>query len=376
MNNQENIILDATELIAQSDSMKALREEYNAMFSQVTSVLNQMNDGWSENLSNNFVGKIATAQKGFAKICEFLECGEMVAKEAATSFEDINAVMARQISGSFSNLFSNVPLIQPAFNLLNNHDFMNSWLHNKDKFSLYDLQNLDFSDKTSISKIIEQLENVEPEVFNTEYIKNIKGLIDDITHGNFSSDTIDRITDVLPLDKLMQSLGFSADNIAYSLIKDGLKKMIGDGKTLESRSPASLEMFNNIYDAYNNFSEGNYTEACVEYVARLFEGSTKVVAESTVDLTSEFFNDIVDELGLTDIVNESWDNLNNYTINEHGIDLNIFFPEWGKEMSNTWHDMVTNSIDFTVTGIDRISDGIASVENIFDNIPGFLSDLF
>ena len=110
MSGNEKIVLNAAELMTQSESMKTLKDEYDAMFTKVTSILNEMNDGWSENLANNFVGKISTAQKGFSKIVEMLMCGQTVAKEAATSFEDVNAVMARQISGAFSGLFENIDL--------------------------------------------------------------------------------------------------------------------------------------------------------------------------------------------------------------------------------------------------------------------------
>ena len=102
MSGSEHIELDVSTLLAQSGSMKTLKEDYSAMFSKVVSILGEMNNGWSENLSNNFSGKITTAQKGFAKIVEMLECGENTAKEAATSFEDINNIMARQMSGTFA----------------------------------------------------------------------------------------------------------------------------------------------------------------------------------------------------------------------------------------------------------------------------------
>ena len=110
MSESEVIKLDVTTLLTQSASMKSLKEEYNSLFTNVTSILNEMNDGWSENLANNFIGKISTAQKGFAKIVDMLEVGENVAKEAANSFEEVNAVMARQMSGSFAGLFENISL--------------------------------------------------------------------------------------------------------------------------------------------------------------------------------------------------------------------------------------------------------------------------
>ena len=91
MSNQK-IVLDAAELLSQSESLKSLGDEYDAMFTKVTSILNEMNDGWSENLSNNFVGKISTAQKGFAKIVEMLECGQNVAKEICKHVDSYSAL--------------------------------------------------------------------------------------------------------------------------------------------------------------------------------------------------------------------------------------------------------------------------------------------
>lgn len=110
MSSNEKIVIDAQELLSQSESLRQLANDYEALFTKTTSIFHEMNDGWSENLANNFIGKISVAQKSFSKIVEMLGVGESVAKETATSFEDVNAVMARtiaNIAGSLGNIFDN-----------------------------------------------------------------------------------------------------------------------------------------------------------------------------------------------------------------------------------------------------------------------------
>lgn len=110
MSSNEKIVIDAQELLSQSESLRQLANDYEALFTKTTSIFHEMNDGWSENLANNFIGKISVAQKSFSKIVEMLGVGESVAKETATSFEDVNAVMARtiaNIAGAVGNIFDN-----------------------------------------------------------------------------------------------------------------------------------------------------------------------------------------------------------------------------------------------------------------------------
>ena len=79
------IQLTPSELISQSSEMSALQGEYEALFGRVHSTLRSVNDSWSANLSNNFSGKISSAQKSFANMTTLLGQGASVAANSAVS---------------------------------------------------------------------------------------------------------------------------------------------------------------------------------------------------------------------------------------------------------------------------------------------------
>ena len=411
MNNHENIVLNATELIAQSDSMKALREEYNAMFSQVSSVLNQMNDGWSENLANNFTGKIATAQKGFAKIVEMLECGEMVAKEAATSFEDINAVMARQISGGFASIFSEFDIQQAISHIHNIFDINNvlkPWekmqenmpegiMIFSDTNKPVDLSELVVPFENSLTKsmlhfvgpggvlnkdqlkdAINQLANAESGVFGTDYINKAKDIyngIEDVFNGKMTSDVIDGITSVVDMDTVSSVLGFT-DGTALGLLTNSLKKFFGDGENLDSFSPSTIEFADHWQGVLDAYQSGDYIEAGVSGVFRALEGSTKLITESAIDMSVNTITSVTDFLGVTDIMNDSMQHINDVIESGTGIDIIEVLPQIGETISNGYDDVVTHVIDGTVNVIENITDGVAAVGDLFENATGFFGSLF
>ena len=80
------ILLTPEILIAQSAQMQTLGSEFESLFSQVTTVLNGMNDSWSENIATNFVSKILLAQQSFSSIVNMLENGSNAARIGAMSF--------------------------------------------------------------------------------------------------------------------------------------------------------------------------------------------------------------------------------------------------------------------------------------------------
>lgn len=49
-----NIKLTPEELLAQSTEMASIQSEFESLFSQVTSSLNNLNGSWSEALAGNF----------------------------------------------------------------------------------------------------------------------------------------------------------------------------------------------------------------------------------------------------------------------------------------------------------------------------------
>lgn len=94
------IELTPTELLSQSNELSSLAERYESLFSNVSSILNNVNTGWSEVLSNNFEGKINSAQKNFSGIVNALSQGANVASTSANSFENVDSLLAKNINGN------------------------------------------------------------------------------------------------------------------------------------------------------------------------------------------------------------------------------------------------------------------------------------
>lgn len=105
------ILLTPEILIAQSSQMQTLGNEFESLFSQVTTVLHGMNDSWSENIATNFVSKILLAQQSFSSIVNMLENGSAAARVGAMSFA--NGVDMGQILDSVNSndtvAWSNIP---------------------------------------------------------------------------------------------------------------------------------------------------------------------------------------------------------------------------------------------------------------------------
>jgi len=89
-----HIQLTPEELIAQSERMMGLKEQYNTLFQDINGILNTINTSWSENLSNNFSGKLSSAQKSFEKITDLLQIGSDTARNSASGFQSIDQVLA------------------------------------------------------------------------------------------------------------------------------------------------------------------------------------------------------------------------------------------------------------------------------------------
>lgn len=94
------IKLDAAELRNQASEMTALGSEYEHLFSNVSSILHDVNNNWSPNLSNNFSGKISSAQKSFSNVVDMLKFGADAANSSAESFVSIDDTLAQKTKGS------------------------------------------------------------------------------------------------------------------------------------------------------------------------------------------------------------------------------------------------------------------------------------
>lgn len=93
------IILDPETLLAQAGEMQNLTAEYEALFSKVTSTLNDTNNHWSELLAHNFAGKISSAQQSFAGITELLSSGAAAAKNSAATMQSVDQSLFKAFGG-------------------------------------------------------------------------------------------------------------------------------------------------------------------------------------------------------------------------------------------------------------------------------------
>lgn len=101
-----NIKLTPEELLAQSTEMASIQSEFESLFSQVTSSLNNLNGSWSEALAGNFSGKISAAQKSFSAVAEMMANGATAARVSANTFSEPGAVLSLICGGGESGFFS------------------------------------------------------------------------------------------------------------------------------------------------------------------------------------------------------------------------------------------------------------------------------
>lgn len=95
----ETIKLSPEMLISQAAQLSTLSNDFNNLFDSVVSELNTINGNWSKNLANNFAGKIVSAQNGFRSVVDALNNGSEAARICAESFENIDDVLAKMMSG-------------------------------------------------------------------------------------------------------------------------------------------------------------------------------------------------------------------------------------------------------------------------------------
>lgn len=87
-------------LLSQALEMQSLTSEYEALFSKITSSLNDTNNNWSELLANNFSGKISSAQQSFANITALLSSGAQAAKNSAKTLQSMDQSLSKVFGGS------------------------------------------------------------------------------------------------------------------------------------------------------------------------------------------------------------------------------------------------------------------------------------
>ncbi len=93
-------------LLEQSQEMMNLHASYESLFSNITSDLQGVNSSWSDLLSNNFSGKISSAQKSFVGALKMLQNSANKSNYVAETALQFDAAWATRFSGSSSSFFS------------------------------------------------------------------------------------------------------------------------------------------------------------------------------------------------------------------------------------------------------------------------------
>lgn len=82
-------------LEGQAKELENIESDLNSLFSGVSSELKSLNKNWSPNLSNNFSGKITSAQKTFSNLCTDLKNGAVAARTSANTFASVDSELAK-----------------------------------------------------------------------------------------------------------------------------------------------------------------------------------------------------------------------------------------------------------------------------------------
>lgn len=96
------IKIDPSLLMSQSAEMTHLTQEFDSLFSSVSSSLTRMNGQWSKNLANNFTPKILSTRGMFSSLTELLRGGAESAKTSASLFQSLD--LSLEGSGALSGL--------------------------------------------------------------------------------------------------------------------------------------------------------------------------------------------------------------------------------------------------------------------------------
>lgn len=111
-------------LLEQSQEMSSLCSAYENLFGNISTDLNGINESWSDLLSNNFSGKIGSAQKTFSGALTMLQNSAATARSVAETMQEMDNTWASKISGSkadqiLSDLSNNPYFMQVVLNLMN-----------------------------------------------------------------------------------------------------------------------------------------------------------------------------------------------------------------------------------------------------------------
>lgn len=90
-------------LLEQSQELFSLCSAYENLFSNISTDLNGINSSWSDLLSNNFSGKIGSAQKAFTGALSMLQNSANSARSVAETAQEMDTAWASKIGGTMYN---------------------------------------------------------------------------------------------------------------------------------------------------------------------------------------------------------------------------------------------------------------------------------
>lgn len=99
-------------LLEQSQEMASLKAAYESLFNNMSADLQGINSSWSDLLSNNFTGKIASAQKSFVGALNMLQNSASKASLVANAALEMDSAMATKLSGQLMGTMYNPTTLQ------------------------------------------------------------------------------------------------------------------------------------------------------------------------------------------------------------------------------------------------------------------------
>lgn len=310
------IELTPAELLTQSNELNILAQRYESLFSGVSSVLNNANTGWSDFLSNNFEGKINSAQKGFSGIVNALMKGSEVAHTSATSFESVDTLLAKLNLGESTAAAVIGSMISNGGT--NNEEYIGFW--------------------DELRKKYESGQNI------ADYVRDYYEQLPDELKDTFDVDELEFVLDVMEQD----FNEWTTLDVDPSIVEDiakycGLEGIYAKGisKVYDMiMNPENAGTFGELYtgqqwmedEAIRLLSDGNYSEGLKMAatsagigIYAIFYGSFDALTEISTDIVEEGTDAIMEALDyVAEIVPGNTDNTivdNAKTILDYGYDL-------------------------------------------------------
>ena len=198
-------------LEGQAKELENIESDLNSLFSGVSSELKSLNKNWSPNLSNNFSGKITSAQKTFSNLCTDLRNGAVAARTSATTFASVDSQLAKVYGGTTES--------QKVLSEI--YDTAKEEIWESIKQYLKDTYNIDVDNITDVLELLSTDPDKLPD--------SIKDLIKKYLKSNGYENVINSCDTMNDLLKNLQNGNFEeAKNDFMTLINDYLKPLAED----------------------------------------------------------------------------------------------------------------------------------------------------